>query len=291
MKGITMMLALVLWAGVGIASAQAQSCDRCILWVLQAKPCQTECESSSDGLVSIRDGIARLAQYLDQTALSEPHALLFLDMVYRWFGGERYADALKRYDQTSVARPGEANVLRLFRRLMDRESPLDPQDLATLTTDFDPLTARALHCDRLDLGDDYVGQLLDFASQGGYPLTHAALARAWLEENGCALNFPQGFEAGLIRDMAALIDLDMPVTDPEIETAALLYALGHARRVPPGFIDRVLSVQGPEGGFRLTSASNEAPNFHTSVLAFWLLLQHACPSSTKRQMIAEPGSR
>lgn len=288
MKRAAMKLALVLGAGVGIAPAQAQSCDQCILQLLQAEPRQTECESSSQDLVSIRDGLARLAQFLDRSALSEPHALLFLDIVYRWFGGERYADALKRYDQTLVTRPAEANVLRLFRRLMDRGSPLDPQDLATLTTDFDPLTARALHCDRIDLGEEYVRQLFDAASKGGYSLTHAALAWAWLEENHCALNVPQGFETGLVGDMAALIDLDLPVTDLEIETAALLHALGYARRVPPAFIDHVLAAQGPEGGFRLTSASSKAPNFHTSVLAFWLLLQHACPSSTKRRMIAGP---
>lgn len=288
MKRLVMTLALVLWAGVGFPTAQAQSCDRCILRLLQAEPCRTECESSSDELVSIRDGIARLAQFLDRSALSEPHALLFLDMVYRWFGGERYADALKRYDRTLVTRPAEANVLRLFRRIMDHGSPFDPTDLATLETDFDPLTARALHCDRLNLGAEYITQLLDTASQGGYQLTHAVLAWAWLEENRCVLDLPQGFETGLVRDMAALIDLDLPVTDLEIETAALLHALGYARRVPPAFIDHVLATQGPEGGFRLTSTSSKPPNFHTSVLAFWLLLQHACPSSTKRRMIAGP---
>ena len=290
MKCIAMNLALILWAGVGFQTAQAQSCDRCILRVLQAEPGQTKCESSSDELISIRDGIALLAQFLDRSALNEPHALLFLDIVYRWFGGERYSDALKRYDRILVSRPGKANVLRLFRRLMDHGSPLDPQDLATLTTDFDPLTARALHCDRIDLGAEYVKQLLD-APQWGYSLTHAALAWAWLEENRCALDMPRGFETALVRNMVALIDLDKPVTDLEIESAALLHALGYARRVPPAFIHHVLAVQGPEGGFRLTSTSSEAPNFHTSVLAFWLLLQHACPSSTKRRMIAGPDGR
>ena len=72
MKCIAMNLALILWAGVGFQTAQAQSCDRCILRVLQAEPGQTKCESSSDELVSIRDGIALLAQFLDRSALNEP---------------------------------------------------------------------------------------------------------------------------------------------------------------------------------------------------------------------------
>lgn len=283
-----MALALVLWLGVGIETAQAEPCDHCMRGVLQATPCRTDCESRSDTGDPLRDGIARLARYLDRTALSEPHALIFLDMIYRWFGAVRYEDALERYDRTLAERPAEAKVLRLFRRLMDRESPLDPQDLATLTTEYDPLTARALHCDRIDLGDDYVTQLRQAARQGGYTLTHAALAWTWLAENRCALDLPEDFETGLVRSMAALIDLEEPVTDIEIETAALLHAMGHARHVPQTFIDHVLAVQGPEGGYRLTSTSREAPNFHTSMLAFWLLLQHACPSSIKRRMIAGP---
>ena len=283
-----MTLALVLWTGTGSATEQARSCDPCILQLLQAEPCQTQCEPNSHQTIPIRDGLARLAQWLDNSALNEPQALLFLNIVHRWFGGERYADALTRYDGTLVTHARQAHVLRLFRRLMDRASPLDPQDFTMLTTNFDPLTARALHCDRLDLGAEYAKHLLDTASEGGYPLTHAALAWAWLEENRCVLDIPQGFENGLVRDMAALIDLDMPVTDLEIEAAALFHALGHAARVPPGFVDQVLAVQGPEGGYRLTSASNKAANFHTSMLAFWLLLQHACPANIKRRMIAGP---
>lgn len=264
----------------------AALCAPCLPNLLQSQSGPHICDSTGTRSSATRHHLEALARYLDKTALDQPHALLFLDIVFRWFGGDRYADASRRYELAVEARPREAHVLRVFRRVMDRAAPLHLEDLDNITTDFDPMTARALHCDRIPLQSDYVGALLDAAQQGGYSLTHALLAWAWLKENGCRLEVPAGFETAIVRDTAALIDDDRRVSDLEIEAAALLYAFGHGDRLPSGFIARVVDAQLPSGGFSLDSGGEHQPNWHTSVLAYWLLLQDACPANEKRMMLA-----
>ena len=285
---ITTKIAVMLWAGCVFAAAPAETCDPCISSLLRTTPSQTECESHSKRLISIHDALKGLTEFLDHSALSEPHALLILYIVNHWFDGDRYSDAKTRYDHAITARPEEAHVLRLFGRVMDHSSPLNPPDLERVSTDFDPVTARALHCDRLELGTDYVSLLINAVSQGGYALTHAALAWAWLQENRCTLAIPPNFEMRLVTGMAAMIDLDDPVTDREIEAAAILHALGYGNYISEAFVDQVLAAQQPGGGFRMSSTSEGKPNWHTSVLAFWLLLQHACPVDGRRPMLARP---
>ena len=282
---------MLLAAAAGCEREPVELCDRCILAVLEADGERTDCRPAREDLVPIRDALARVADHLDRTALDEPRALLWLDVVNRQLGGARYADALERYDRALAGRRRNLHTYRLFRRLMDRETPLDPDDLALVENEIDFVTVRALHCDRLDLGADYVERLLEAAGGERYALTHAGLAWRWLQENGCALEVPAGFEAALVDSMAALIDRAEPVTDLEIEAAALLHALGHAERVPPTFIAQVLAAQGPGGGFRMSSARDEEPNFHTGMLAFWLLFQHACPAPGGRPMLGTSACR
>jgi hypothetical protein len=245
-----------------------------------------------DSLRPPEESLFRLAQYLDDMALQEPHALLILSIAQRWYGGERYADVLERYDREVAKRPQSAHVLRLLRRLIEPTSPLSQEDLERLDTDFDPLTTRALHCDRLGSEAGLEPLLQEGRRQGGYPLTHAALAWAWMLDNGCPLELPVDFESGLAAGMASMIKLDDDVTDPEIEAAALLHAIGHGDSVPSAFVEKVVAAQQPNGGFRLSSAANDTrANWHTSVLAFWFLLQHLCPSDERRPMLGEPAAR
>jgi len=260
----------------------------CALQVLGSNACDTACDHRVDTDVRFRTAVERLAEYLDASALQEPHALLILNVINRWYGGDRYADALARYDAAIPLDPPKAPVLRVYRRILAADSPLDPHDYREVYKDVDVVTAPAMLCDRLELPDGYAAKLVAALDQGGYLLTHAALAWMWALENGCPLDLPGDFEPVLVDSVAGLIGQSDAVTDLEIEAAALLHAMGHGSRVDPEFIERVVAAQLPSGGYREDSASSEDASWHTSVLAFWLLLQHACPSASPPPMLALP---
>jgi hypothetical protein len=242
---------------------------------------------------AVRATVSNLAAYLHRSAMAEPHALIMLGVINRWYGGNYFNEALELYDAATLRDYKKAPVLRVFRRILDRDSEINMDDYREVYKDVDRLTAPALQCDRLALPENFVEMLSEAVEKGGYELTHVALAWQWIEENGCTIEVLADFKSGLINSLAKLIGLDDSVTDLEIEAASLLHYMGYENRVPPAFINRLISVQLPDGGFPIQSGVVEGgyeANWHPSVLALWLLLQHLDRNPNPLQMLASPAT-
>ena len=169
----------------------------------------------------VRTAIANGIQFVNRTR--EPYGLWFMGMMYLRFKIPEFADALKRYDEEIAARPKQAPVLRVLRRLLDARNPLQPDDWDHLKIHTDQVLAAALYCDRLGLPEYYAEALEKGVKQGGYHATHVLLAWIWLNDNRCKLAVREGFVEDMYRAVAAILE-DRPniVNDLKLEAAGFL---------------------------------------------------------------------
>lgn len=209
----------------------------------------------------------------------EPEAMLWLDVMYRRFGIEKFADSLQRFDQL-LWYADQPSVTRLFRRMADYNSPIRAKDLKKVTNKLDLITLPALYCDRLDLPSDYLMILEEGVSQGGYQLTHVLLAWIWIQENGCELELPDGFIEDMYHANAALINTDPIVTDLELEAAAFLCLAGQSELIDDSFLERVIASQDIDGGW------GSSRRWHTTILGLLFLLHVEFPSDTYPPVLA-----
>ena len=217
----------------------------------------------------------------------EPYGLLMLNVMYRRFGIQEFADALQRYDQAALDLPQKTTILRLFRRIADKDNQIKPGDLENIAYEADKLTMAALYCDRYGLPANYTDMFETAVSKGEYYLTHALLASIWIRENGCYLPFSQSYIDAVYEANAALINDDAVVDDLELEAASFLYLAGQGSLVDEHFVDRVLAVQNDDGGW---FASSDDPEFvsygHTTVFALMFLLHVRYPAESYPPMLA-----
>jgi hypothetical protein len=202
----------------------------------------------------------------------EPFALLWLDVMHRRFGIPQFADALQRFDRVLAEQPQQLPLLRVFRRMADRDNPLLLDDMDAVTHPSDRLVVCALYCDRLGLSPSFFIEMLDKAANaGGYYLTHALLAVIWMREYGAEAELPAAFVENLYRANAALINADArTVSDVKLEAAAFLYFAGQGGRVDGTFIESVLRTQQRDGGWG--KSRNGTSDWHATILALLLLL-------------------
>jgi hypothetical protein len=91
-------------------------------------------------LLTEQDGQDAIATAIGFFAGSrEPFALLWLDVMHRRFGIPQFADALQRFDRVLAERPAELPLLRVFRRMADRDNPLRLEDMDAVTHPSDRL--------------------------------------------------------------------------------------------------------------------------------------------------------
>ena len=96
----------------------------------------------------------------------EPYGLLMLNVMYRRFGIQEFADALQRYDQAALNLPQKTTILRLFRRIADKDNQIKPGDLENIAYEADKLTMAALYCDRYGLPANYTDMFETAVSKG-----------------------------------------------------------------------------------------------------------------------------
>jgi hypothetical protein len=202
----------------------------------------------------------------------EPFALLWLDVMHRRFGIQPFADALQRFDRVLAERPQDSPLLRVFRRMADRDNPLRLEDMDAVTHPSDRLVVCALYCDRLGLSPSFFAEMLDKAANaGGYYLTHALLAVIWMREYGGDVELPAAFVENLYRANAALISADATtVSDMKLEAAAFLHFAGQGARVDRTFVESVLLTQQRDGGWG--KSGDTRSDWHATILALLLLL-------------------
>lgn len=238
----------------------------------------------------VRTAVANAIKFLEGT--SEPYGLLFLAFMHRRYGIEQFADALKRYDEAITQRTEAflaqeavrpAPLLRVLRRLADRDNPLQPDDWDHVVLHNDRILASALYCDRLGLPPSFADVLGKNVSQGAYYLTHALLAWIVIQENGCELALPAGFVEDMYAATAAIID-DNPtmINDLKLEAAAFLCLARQGARVDPDFVRRVIAIQKEDGGWGWPDEGWGKPDesaWHSTILALVLLLHVEFPGA------------
>jgi hypothetical protein len=198
----------------------------------------------------------------------------FLHFLHRRFEIEAFAGAADRYWQLTKNAPRPFTGVDVFERLIAPGAGPYLHRLTPATHHVDRITAAALYCDEVPVADDYEARLEAIADEGGYGLTHAALAIEWLEENGCDLP-SEALRDRVIERMAAGLNVDDRLDDIEIESAAFLYYLDRADRVPSGFPEVLLRAQNPDGGWPelWPDTEGKGSDWHPTVLALWVLLE------------------
>jgi hypothetical protein len=231
-------------------------------------PTQTNCSTS----------VAKAIKFFEQS--QEPEAMLWLDVMYRRFGIEEFANSLQRFDQLLYRYPEKLSELCMFRRIADYNNPIHAEDLKRAKYVLDTITLPALYCDQLDLPSDYLMVLEEGVSRGGYQLTHVLLAWIWIQENGCELELPDGFIEELYHANAALINTDPIVTDLELEAAAFLCLAGQSELIDDSFLERVIASQDTDGGW------GSSKRWHTTILGLLYLLHVEFPSDNYPPVLA-----
>ena len=230
----------------------------------------------------VRTAIANGIKFVNRTR--EPYGLWFMGMMYIRFKIPEFADALKRYDEEIAARPKEAPVLRVLRRLLDADNPLRPDDWDHVRIHTDQILAVALYCDRLGFPEDYAEALEKGVKAGGYHATHALLAWTWLRDNRCDLAVRDGFVEDLYRANAAILE-NQPtiVNDLKLEAAAFLCMARQGKRIDPRFVRHVVSIQRADGGWGKLDIPNpdnpDESSWHSTTLALLLLLHVDFPAA------------
>ena len=222
----------------------------------------------------LQSRIARAIEFLQGTR--EPHALLFMNLIYRRYGVEAFSDTLARYDEVLAERP-DAPKLRVLRRMADAGNPLQPDDWDHVTLPKDRVLVSAMYCDRIGLPESFAEVLAIEADTGGYALTHALLAYMFVKDNGCPLELPAGFVDKMYADVAAIIDSDPgTINDLKLEAAAFLCLARQSSRVNLRFVQRVIEIQNEDGGWGKPDEGAGDPDgssWHSTILAL-ILLQH-----------------
>lgn len=204
---------------------------------------------------------------------TEPHALLFMNILYRRCGIEAFADTLARYDAVIQEHPDRAPVLRVMRRVADATNPLVTEDWAHVTIPTDRMLVTGLYCDRLGVPDFYGEVLENAVNQGGYAATHALLSWLWIVENGCDKSLPAGFlPAGYpqkIYSTVANIINSSPgmLNDLMLEAGAFLCLARRQDLVDLRFVRRVFDMQNADGGWGPETGSN----WHSSILGLMII--------------------
>ena len=223
----------------------------------------------------VRTAIANGIKFVNRTR--EPYGLWFMGMMYLRFKIPEFADALPRYDEEIAARPKQAPVLRVLRRLLDANNPLQPDDWDYVKIHTDQILAAALYCDRLGVPEYYAETLEKGVRQGGYHATHVLLAWIWLNDNRCRLAVRDGFVEDMYSAVAAIL-MDSPtiVNDLKLEADAFLCMARQGKRVNPRFVRHVVSIQRADGGWGVPDtpdpANPDGSSWHSTILALLLLL-------------------
>lgn len=215
----------------------------------------------------------------------DPILAIILDSVRRRFDLTAVPPQTARVDAAQEAarkagtmmRTGDslADMLAVFRRLMDPSAVVTAAAIEGLRMPIDQVTATAIHCQAIPPPADFLKTLDEMVELGGYAMTHAVIASQWMVENGC---IPAAtMAARRKRHVDALVRQiekdDGQLTDRRVEAMATLFYIGEGRRAPQEWLDFVLQRQLPDGQWPGYADQPQTPNAHTTLMALWLLLE------------------
>lgn len=144
------------------------------------------------------------------------------------------------------------------------------------------------NCDHIPLPAIFWPMVEQNIADGGYLMTHVALALALMKDNGCSL--PPNADSITSRVMQDLVKLaDNPDTVADLRYEAVAFLLLSERRdlVKQSWIDQIISEQRDDGGWSREVGSKKVDN-HSVLLAFWSLLEYARPDTPNEPLIRRP---
>ena len=250
--------------------------------VLAALGCRPAPESARD----------RALEYLESVGTADASWSYLGPHLGRRFGLELPLADGRALGATDWSQDADVPTLAPFRRLFDPQASTRRDDIRALESPSDQMLAVALHCDRLGVPEDWRAALERATDVGGYAATHAALALSWSLENGCihwvdatALRHRQvGVLVSIVENVDALESDDPNAADVWVEALALLY-YGDARsRVQPEWLDRLLRLQRPDGGWPEHPRAPES-SAHTTAFALWVLSEETLSPKGSAAMI------
>ena len=208
-----------------------------------------------------------------------------LDYLQRRFGLDpRYA--LEEVYPREMWSEGDIQIAARFGRLADPGFVISTPALAKDADWLTNLMTRSLYCDVISpddaLFDELTARYMEDQAQPepGYISTHIILCAQWLREGGGAdFNQVQPAEAPFADVLESIVSRERAETDLAFEAMMLLYYLGEGARVWDKWIETMVRLQRPSGAWG--HKPGHPDHGHPTVLALWVLLEHALPGVPK----------
>lgn len=245
------------------------------------------CSAGSDGRnASFEASRARALEYFaTQVRETDPSWSAIFGHLHRRFGIAA-VDAAGRPLHVPPADERRPEIAAIYRRLWEPASSVRKEQIASLESFIDRMTANALHCDRIPLPDDWETVLRHASNAGAYALTHAAVAGQWSIENGCRqrseLAGLQSAQVVFLERLAEqhekLVATHAAGNDVWIEALAMLHYLDAGDRVRPTWLDALLASQRPDGGWN-KGGREDRSDPHPTALAIWVLTAQLQPDA------------
>ncbi len=246
---------------------------------------------------AIEDGLNFAATH-DRHHPADWQIWAMLDYLQRKFNlDEKYAIANTAPEEKLDLDNREMAVL--FGRMTNPEYHVLREVLDATDSPINRTMARALYCDVYPVDAAFVEEtlaVLDRESAPGnkladYIKTHYILSLHWMVENGCAEAFPQ-IAAARSRIADILVDIvekEKGITDLAFEAMAFLYYMGFQDRVSEAWVSQVAAMQLSNGGWVYDpNREGDEAHGHPTVLATWVLLEHALPEAPDIPWVAAP---
>lgn len=273
---------ILAWASVPVVRKLDQSSH-----ARHAKAAKKKFDSQSEEVKAS----LRAQSYLKSTIeLAQPSERLFLDYLQRKFKLDSklgVEGSPFRVSEDKRIYPQEINYLYRIaypNKLVD-QLPKDKVEGPTLTNIF------ASNCDHLAIPANYWKTIEENYKQGGYYLTHNALAFALMKDNGCQIpGDRQELLEKTISSMDGIARNSATSADLRYEALAFLQLSGRYDLVSKDQVAQVAAEQNKDGSWGDASKSKPDVIAHTTILGLWVLLEYNQPNLPYEPIIHRPNS-
>lgn len=144
------------------------------------------------------------------------------------------------------------------------------------------------NCDHMDLPANFWAVMQESVRLGDYFVSHVALALEMMENNGCAMPpVATDLDNETAQQMVKIIEDPNTVADLRYEAIAFLLMRDHRDLVEQEWIDQITSEQLQDGTWP-HKAGDTNTDFHSTLLAFWSLLEYSRPDTPDEPLILRP---
>ena len=140
------------------------------------------------------------------------------------------------------------------------------------------------NCDHVQLPANFWSTMNDNYKQGGYYVTHDALAFAFIRDNSCTIPTSESeLQSKVVDSMVKLAGDPNTNSDLRYEAIAFLGLSGHAPLIDSKWIDKVIAEQKSDGSW--VDGKDVQNRDHTTTLALWALLEYRKPNVRHEPLI------